>query len=116
MATTDRGKRRARVRLAWGILRGRGTSLIEVDREQRHHVEDVLLEAVEQLHALSDAAWFVPVKQRDRTAEQQVRVEAFTTAVMETREWLQDRGMTPPTSSRANTTPTSRTFPRKDHS
>lgn len=48
-------------------------------------------DATEQLLALTDACWHVPVKS-DRAAEEQAAVETFTSAVVDARAWLRKRG------------------------
>lgn len=42
------------------------------------------------LIALTDAAYYVPIKKTRRTQEEQQRVEAFTTAYCDARELLDD--------------------------
>jgi hypothetical protein len=69
---------------------------LQAEREARWLMEDLALAAREQLRALAYASYFVPIKQHDRSQEEQQNVESFTAALIQAREWLRAHGMPVP--------------------
>jgi hypothetical protein len=78
----------AAVKRAARIVEEAANGDLAFERSERHRVEDAALGFLTTLNTLAEACWRVPIKQHERTEDDQAAVEAWTTAVVNARALL----------------------------